>query len=74
MDSLLKLFLNQLRDEESDIRNNAVFGLGELALYGGQVPMISLFSLASDLRAYPVLIGFDYLISLVDSKDYYEKG
>ena len=38
VDSLLKLFLNQTRDEESDIRNNSVFGLGELALHGGQVP------------------------------------
>jgi hypothetical protein len=25
------------RDEDEDVRNNAVFGAGELALHGGQV-------------------------------------
>jgi hypothetical protein len=34
---LLNMFLGLTRDEDDDVRNNAVFGAGELALHGGQV-------------------------------------
>ena len=32
---LLPMFADQCRDTEDDCRNNAVFGLGELLLWGG---------------------------------------
>jgi hypothetical protein len=37
VESLLNMFMNLSRDEDEDVRNNAVFGAGELALHGGQV-------------------------------------
>lgn len=33
---LLNPFLNLMDDEDCDVRNNAIFGIGELALYGGE--------------------------------------
>jgi len=32
----LPVFMNALNDEDEDVRNNAVYGLGELVLWGGQ--------------------------------------
>ena len=37
VDSLLNMFLNMTKDEDEDVRNNAVYGAGELALHGGKV-------------------------------------
>ena len=46
VDSLLTMFVNMTRDEDEDVRNNAVYGAGELALHGGQVKyFIFLFSI-----------------------------
>jgi hypothetical protein len=33
--TLLTTFLGLIKDDDEDVRNNAVFGLGELALHGG---------------------------------------
>ena len=37
VDPLLTMFLGMTKDEDEDVRNNAVYGAGELALHGGQV-------------------------------------
>ena len=37
VDPLLNMFLSNTKDEDEDVRNNAVYGAGELALHGGQV-------------------------------------
>ena len=34
---LYNTFTNAIRDEDSEIRNNAVFGLGELVLHGREL-------------------------------------
>jgi hypothetical protein len=31
------MFVSLACDEEGDVRNNSIFGMGELALYGGRV-------------------------------------
>jgi len=33
---LLPLFVEMLKDEEDDVRNNSIYGLGELVLWGGE--------------------------------------
>ena len=37
VEPLLTMFLGMTKDEDEDVRNNAVYGAGELALHGGQV-------------------------------------
>ena len=44
VDSFLNMFVNMTRDEDEDVRNNAVYGAGELALHGGQVNKFDRFS------------------------------
>jgi hypothetical protein len=34
---LLAIFLDKFRDSENDVRNNAVYGIGEVVLWGGPV-------------------------------------
>lgn len=34
---LYNTFTNAIRDEDSEVRNNAVFGLGELVLHGREL-------------------------------------
>ena len=33
---LLPLFVEMIKDSEDDVRNNAVYGLGEVVLWGGE--------------------------------------
>lgn len=35
VDQLMPAFLHNFRDEDKEVRNNAIFGIGELALHGG---------------------------------------
>jgi hypothetical protein len=58
VDSLLNMFLNMTKDEDEDVRNNAVYGAGELALHGGKV---------SDLWKTRKTVNLSFSFTLISS-------
>lgn len=60
---LLPIFLNLVKDDEDTVRNNAVFGIGELALHGGPIVVEHYFNI---LEALSRLIGQEQSPRVID--------